>query len=81
MKLKNVKKSWNTKSLLNGMINYDMQLPRPYDSRWAVQGTRGIYNEQHNALYLKGTSPEYHQWEPFPPYLDKYNHHFWRIHC
>ncbi len=63
------------------MINYDIQLPRPYDSRWAVQGTRGIYNEQRNALYLKGTSPEYHQWEPFPPYLDKYNHHFWRIHC
>ncbi|GAH82569.1 unnamed protein product, partial [marine sediment metagenome] len=60
------------------MINYDMQLPRPYDNRWAIQGTRGIYNEQRNSLYLKDTSPEYHQWEPFPPYQDKYNHNFWQ---
>ncbi len=60
------------------VVNYDMQLPRPYDNRWAVQGTRGIYNEQRNSLYLKHTSPEYHQWEPFPPYQDKYNHRFWQ---
>ena len=60
------------------VINYDMQLPRPYDNRWAVQGTRGIYNEQRNALHIKDTSPEYHQWEPFPPYQDKYNHRFWQ---
>ncbi len=60
------------------IVNYDMQLPRPYDNRWAVQGTMGIYNEQRNALYLKHTSPEYHQWEPFPPYQDKYNHRFWQ---
>jgi predicted dehydrogenase len=59
------------------VVNYDMQLPRPYDNRWTIQGTRGIYNEQRNAIYLKDISPEYHQWEPFPPYQDKYNHHFW----
>jgi predicted dehydrogenase len=60
------------------IINYDMQLPRPYDNRWTVQGTKGIYNEQRNSLYIKGSSPEYHSWEPFPPYQDKYNHHFWQ---
>ncbi len=60
------------------MINYDMQLPRPYDNRWAIQGTRGIYNEQRNALYLKDISPDYHKWEPFQPYQDKYNHRFWQ---
>jgi hypothetical protein len=60
------------------MVNYDMQLPRPYDNRWAIQGTKGIYNEQRTSLYLKGTSPEYHQWEPFAPYQDKYNHKFWK---
>ena len=42
------------------VINYDMQLPRPYDNRWMIQGTRGIYNEQRNAAYLTGVSPEYH---------------------
>ena len=60
------------------IVNYDMQLPRPYDNRWTIQGTNGIYNEQRNSLYLKNISPEYHQWEPFPPYLDKYNHRFWK---
>jgi len=59
------------------VINYDMQLPRPYDNRWMLQGTEGIYNEQRNALYITDTSPEYHQWEPFPPYMEKYNHYWY----
>ncbi|MHC4740724.1 MAG: Gfo/Idh/MocA family protein [Planctomycetota bacterium] len=58
------------------VINYDMQLPRPYDNRWLIQGTRGLYNEQRDAVYLKGVSPKYHQWEPFGPYHEKYRH-FW----
>ncbi len=56
------------------VINFDMQSPRPYDNRWMVQGTRGIYNEQRDAVYLTGHSPEYHQWEPFGPYHEKYKH-------
>lgn len=59
------------------VINYDMQLPRPYDNRWMLQGTEGIYNEQRNALYIADKSPEYHQWEPFPPYMEKYNHYWY----
>ncbi len=60
------------------LVKYDMQLPRPYDNQWELQGTRGIYNEQRNALYLVDRSPEYHQWEPFPPYMEKYDHLWWR---
>ncbi len=56
------------------VINYDMQLPRPYDNRWLIQGTRGLYNEQRDAVYLKDRSPQYHQWEPFGPYHEKYRH-------
>ncbi len=56
------------------VINYDMQLPRPYDNRWLIQGTRGLYNEQRNAVYFKDKTPSYHQWEPFPPYHEKYRH-------
>lgn len=56
------------------VINYDMQLPRPYDNRWLIQGTRGLYNEQRDAVYFKDKSPSYHQWEPFPPYHEKYQH-------
>jgi predicted dehydrogenase len=58
------------------VINYDMQSPRPYDNRWMVQGTRGIYNEQRNSVYLLDKSPEYHKWETFDPYFEKYQHRF-----
>ena len=58
------------------IINYDMQLPRPYDNRWLIQGTKGLYNEQRDAVYFLDKSPEYHEWEPFPPYQEKYDH-FW----
>ncbi len=60
------------------VINYDMQLPRPYDNRWMIQGTRGIYNEQRNAVYLTGISTEYHNWESFDPYQEKFEHAWWK---
>ncbi|MFH1738860.1 MAG: Gfo/Idh/MocA family oxidoreductase [bacterium] len=60
------------------VINYDMQLPRPYDNRWTIQGTEGIYNEQREAVYLAGRSPEYHQWEPFASYQEQYDHSWWK---
>jgi predicted dehydrogenase len=60
------------------VVNYDMQLPRPYDNRWTIQGTHGIYNEQRTSVYLKDKSPEYHQWEPFAPYQERFNHKFWK---
>jgi hypothetical protein len=60
------------------VINYDMQLPRPYDNRWMIQGTDGIYCEQRNAVYLNGVSPKYQEWEPFGPYQEKYEHSWWK---
>lgn len=59
------------------ILNYDMQLPRPYDNRWMLQGTQGIYNEQREAIYITEKSPQYHKWEPFKPYEEKYNHKWW----
>lgn len=61
------------------VINYDMQLPRPYDNRWMIQGTEGVYYEPRNALYLHGRSPKYEEWEPFPPYQKKYDHAWWKM--
>ena len=59
------------------IINYDMQLPRPYDNRWMVQGTLGIYNEQREAVSLTDRSPKYHEWEPFKPYEKEFLHKWW----
>ena len=60
------------------VINYDMQLLRPYDNRWMIQGTLGVYNEQREAVYLEGKSPKYEEWEPFPPYQEEYDHSWWK---
>jgi len=58
------------------VINYDMQLPRPYSNRWMLQGTKGVYDEEKNSISLV-TSPKYHEWEPWKPYEEKYNHKWW----
>jgi predicted dehydrogenase len=60
------------------VVNYDMQLPRPYDNRWMIQGTLGLYDEARSSVYLEGQSPKYHEWEPFAPYQEKYNHKWWK---
>lgn len=60
------------------VINYDMQLPRPYDNRWLIQGTLGLYDEPRSAVYIEGRSPAYHEWEPFPPYQETFNHAWWK---
>jgi predicted dehydrogenase len=60
------------------VINNDMQSPRPYDNRWEISGTDGLYNEQRSAVYIEGRSPKYEAWEPFDPYLEKYDHAWYR---
>ena len=60
------------------VINYDMQLPRPYDNRWLIQGTGGIYDEARSSVYILGKSPAYHEWEPFAPYQEQYEHNWWK---
>lgn len=57
--------------------NYDMQLPRPYDNRWMLQGTRGVYSEMRNSIYIDrddNTHTDGHGWEEFSPYHEKYKH-------
>ncbi len=60
------------------VVNYDMQLPRPYDNRWMIQGTLGLYDEDKSAVYLEGKSPTPHAWEPFAPYQEQYEHAWWK---
>lgn len=62
------------------VINYDMQLPRPYDNRWMVQGLDGLYDENKGVpkVYIRGRSAQYHQWESFDPYQEKFEHSWWK---
>lgn len=58
------------------MIQGDMQLPRPYDNRWLLQGTKGIYSHEHDAVsFANGKNT--HAWEPFQPWIARHDHPWW----
>jgi len=59
------------------VVNNDMQLPRPYDNRWLIQGTKGLYSQEHSAVCLVGLT-QGEQWEPFEPYQTKFEHSMWK---
>ncbi len=59
------------------LLIHDCTLPRPYSRNCRIQGTEGIWMEDTNKIYLKESSPM-HEWEPFEPYRDKYEHPLWR---
>jgi len=61
------------------VVNYDMQLPRPYSNRWLLEGTKGVYDEEKNSIYLVEKSPRYHEWEAWKPYEKEYNHKWWKV--
>jgi hypothetical protein len=60
------------------VVAMDMQLPRPYDNRWQIQGTRSLYNEQRDAVFIADADRKPENWEPFPPYQAKYDHSLWK---
>lgn len=63
------------------VINNDMQTPRPYDNRWEIEGTRGLYNEQRWSVFMDGEVPkgnDAHKWEPLQPYEKQYEHKLYK---
>lgn len=60
------------------VVNYDMQLPRPYDNRWIIQGSLGLYDEVRASVYIQEGNTTQHEWSPFGPYQEKYDHPWWK---
>lgn len=63
------------------LLSHDTSLPRPYSLGFRVQGTRGIWMDVNQSIYIEGQSPEPHEWEPAQPWLDRYDHPLWRRHA
>jgi len=59
------------------LLSNECTLPRPYSRNYKIQGTKGIWMEDGEQIYLQESSPE-HKWEPFTPYREKYEHPLWR---
>lgn len=60
------------------VLNHDTNLPRPYSLGFRVQGTKGLWMRDGNLIYIEGTSAQPHRWEASQPYLEKYDHEYWR---
>jgi predicted dehydrogenase len=60
------------------VLSHDTNNPRPYSLNFRVQGTKGLWMKDGNQLYIEGTSKESDRWEPSQPYLDKYDHEYWK---
>ncbi len=59
-------------------LYYDCNTPRPYDLIFRLQGTKGIHHGGAGGeIYLEGTSPKAHTYEPFATYMDQYAHPLW----
>jgi predicted dehydrogenase len=59
------------------LVTHDTNLPRPYSLGFRVQGTRGLWMNDGNTIYLEGRSKP-HQWEPSEAYLKQYDHPLWK---
>jgi predicted dehydrogenase len=57
---------------------HDTNLPRPYSLGFRVQGTKGIWMDVNQSIYLEGKSAKSHQWEKAEPYLQAFDHPLWK---
>jgi predicted dehydrogenase len=60
------------------LLQHDTNLPRPYSLGFRVQGTKGIWMDVNQGIYIEGQSKKAHQWDDAKEWLDKYDHPLWR---
>ena len=70
-------------------LTHGVSLPRPYSRNGRVQGTKGIWLEDANGIFIEGMSPTIeeidiagnpyttHKWDKVEDYYEKYDHPIW----
>lgn len=58
-------------------LQHDTNSPRPYSYGFRVQGTKGLWMELNNSIYIEGKAAKLHQWDDAKAWLDKYDHPLW----
>ncbi len=62
------------------MVQHDTNLPRPYSLGFRVQGTKGLWMDINDSLYIEGVSEKKHRWESDKSTMEKYDHPLWKKH-
>ena len=60
------------------LLQHDTNLPRPYSLGFRVQGTKGIWMDLNDGIYIEGQSKAGHQWDKAEEWLTKYDHPLWK---
>jgi predicted dehydrogenase len=59
------------------LVTHDTNLPRPYSLGFRVQGTKGLWMNDGNTIYIEGKSQP-HRWEESAKYIKAYDHPLWK---
>ena len=59
------------------LLTHECTLPRPYSRGYRIDGTKGMYTEDDNQIYIEGRSPQ-HEFEKVEPYIEEYEHPLWK---
>lgn len=66
------------------VLTHDTSSPRPYNLGFRVQGTNGIWQDNHaggfdeGLIYFEDKSPKKHAWENTKGYMEQYDHPLWK---
>ena len=66
------------------VLTHDTSSPRPYNLGFRVQGTNGIWQDNHaggldeGLIYFEDKSPKKHAWENTKNYMEQYDHPLWK---
>lgn len=59
------------------LLQHDTSLPRPYSLGFRVQGTKGLWMDVNNGVYIEGVSKA-EEWDVAQKWYDKYDHPLWQ---
>lgn len=60
------------------MLSHDVHLPRPYSLGFRVQGTKGLWMDVSNTIYIEDKAKEEDVWDKADEWLTKYDHPLWK---
>lgn len=66
------------------VLTHDTSSPRPYNLGFRVQGTNGVWIDNHaggfneGMIYFEGKSKEEDEWENTQAWMEKYDHPLWK---
>ena len=58
-------------------LHHDTNLPRPYSLGFRFQGTKGLWMDINNSLYVEGEG-QAHRWQADTDHMKKYDHPLWK---